>query len=181
VIGSSMAPIKHRSRIHPLAAKEAPVVVILQRKRSKLFHIITVNTEKHLVTEGSWFSGRIHEMKCDVSFDDEFLVYLAIGRKYTAWSGLCRLPWLTTLVESENPGINWGGGYFSERNVLITNGWRKISTATDFPSRSHPNRSPTSPPRTVECFTRSSRATASHPSAMTVGVSGLRSTTPSSR
>ena len=128
-----MAPIEHRSRIHLLAAKEAPVVVILQRKRSKLFHIITVDTETHLVTEGSWFSGRIHEMKCDVSFDGEFMVYLAIGRKYTAWSGLCRLPWLTTLVESENPGINWGGGYFSDRNVLVTNGWRKISSAADVP------------------------------------------------
>ncbi|HET7156197.1 MAG TPA: hypothetical protein VFI87_12605, partial [Hyphomicrobiaceae bacterium] len=107
-----MAPIKHRSRIHLLAAKEAPIVVILQRKRAKLFHIITVDTEKHLVTEGSWFRGRLHEMKCDISFDGKFMVYLAIGKgsgKYTAWSGLCRLPWLKTLVESDNPGINWGG------------------------------------------------------------------------
>ena len=131
-----MAPIKHRSRIHLLAAKEAPIVVILQRKRAKLFHIITVDTEKHLVTEGSWFRGRLHEMKCDISFDGKFMVYLAIGKgsgKYTAWSGLCCLPWLKTLVESENPGINWGGGYFSDRNVLITNGWEKVSPAADVP------------------------------------------------
>jgi len=131
-----MAPIKHRSRIHLLAAKEAPIVVILQRKRAKLFHIITVDTERHLVTEGSWFRGRLHEMKCDISFDGKFMVYLAIGKgsgKYTAWSGLCRLPWLKTLVESDNPGINWGGGYFCDRNVLITNGWEKVSPAADIP------------------------------------------------
>lgn len=48
-----MAPIKHRSRIHLLAAKEAPVVVILQRKHSKLFHIITVNTEMERASRGT--------------------------------------------------------------------------------------------------------------------------------
>ncbi|MEZ5908058.1 MAG: hypothetical protein R3D31_04580 [Hyphomicrobiaceae bacterium] len=76
-----MAPIKHRSRIHLLAAKEAPIVVILQRKRAKLFHIITVDTEKHLVQEGSWFRGRLHEMKCDISFDgdDSIASFMAVG------------------------------------------------------------------------------------------------------
>jgi hypothetical protein len=131
-----MAPIKHRSRLHLLAAKEAPIVVILQRKRAKLFHIITVDTEKHWVKEGSWFRGRLYEMKCDVSFDGEFMVYLAIGKgsgKFTSWSGLCRLPWLKALVESETPGSNWGGGYFTDRKVLITNGWEKVSPAADVP------------------------------------------------
>jgi hypothetical protein len=131
-----MAPIKHRSRVHLLAAKEAPVVVILQRKRAKLYHIITVDTEKHSVKEGSWFRGRLYEMKCDVSFDGEFMVYLAIGKgsgKFTSWSGVCRLPWLKTLVESETPGSNWGGGYFADRNVLITNGWQTVSPPADLP------------------------------------------------
>ena|SRR5580704_13074728 len=131
-----MAPIKHRSRIHLLAAKEAPTVVILQRKRAKLFHIITVDTEKHWVKQGSWFRGRLYEMKCDISFDGEFMVYLAIGKgsgKFASWSGLCRLPWLKTLVESETPGSNWGGGYFADRKVLITNGWKKVSPAADIP------------------------------------------------
>ena len=130
-----MAPIKHRSRIHLLAAKEAPIVAILQRKRAKLYHIITVDTEKYLVQEGSWFRGRLREMKCDISFDGEFMVYLAMGSRGDAWSGLCRLPWLKTLVEGENPGTAWGGGYFPDRKVLITNGWlrEKISPAADIP------------------------------------------------
>jgi hypothetical protein len=131
-----MAPITHRPRIHLLAAKEAPTVVILQRKRAKLYHIITVDTEKHLVTEGSWFRGRLYELKCDVSFDGEFMVYLAIGQgsgKFASWTGLCRLPWLKTLVDSETPGPNWGGGYFADRKVLVTNGWEKVSPAADIP------------------------------------------------
>jgi hypothetical protein len=75
-------------------------------------------------------------MKCDVSFDGEFMVYLAIGKgsgKFASWSGLCRLPWLKTLVESKTPGSNWGGGYFADRKVLVTNGWEKISPAADIP------------------------------------------------
>lgn len=130
-----VAPITHRSRIHLLAAREAPAVVILQRKRAKLFHVITVDTETHAINEGSWFRGRLREMKCDVSFDGEFMVYLALGSSGDAWSGLCRLPWLKTLAESENPGSNWGGGYFPDRKVLITNGWseEKVSPAADMP------------------------------------------------
>jgi hypothetical protein len=130
-----MAPTTHRSRIHLLAAKEAPTVVILQRKRAKLFHVITVNTEKHWVKEGSWFRGRLYEMKCDVSFDGEFMVYLALGASGDAWSGLCRLPWLKTLAESESAGTSWGGGYFPDRDILITNGWcrKQVSPAADIP------------------------------------------------
>lgn len=131
-----MAPTKHRSRIHLLAAKEAPIVVILQRKRAKLFHIITVDTERHWVKEGSWFRGRLYEMKSDVSFDGKFMVYLAIGKgrgQFTSWSGVCRLPWLKTLVETETSGSNWGGGYFADRKILITNGWRTVSPPVDLP------------------------------------------------
>jgi hypothetical protein len=64
-----MAPIKHRSRIDLLAAKEAPIVVILQRKRAKLFQVITVGTEKLWVNEGSWFRGVLYAMDSDVSWD----------------------------------------------------------------------------------------------------------------
>jgi hypothetical protein len=43
------------------------------------------------------------------------------------------LPWLKTLAESKTPGSNWGGGYFADRKLLVTNGWEKISAATDIP------------------------------------------------
>jgi hypothetical protein len=38
VLDNAMAPTTHRSRIHLLAAKNATIVVILQRERAKLFH-----------------------------------------------------------------------------------------------------------------------------------------------
>ena len=127
-----MAPISHRSRIHLLAAREAPIIVILQRKRAKLFHVITVGTEKHWVNEGSWFRGVLYAMDSDVSFDGKFMVYLARGADGSTWSGLCRLPWLKTLVHVETPMT--GGGYFSGPNDLKTHGWscgEKIFSSDD--------------------------------------------------
>jgi hypothetical protein len=43
----------HRSRIHLLAAREAPVIVILQRKARQVFHVIALDTETHAIDEGS--------------------------------------------------------------------------------------------------------------------------------
>jgi hypothetical protein len=119
-----MAPITHRSRIHLLAAKEAPTIVILQRKRAKLFHVVTIDTQTHQVTEGSWFRGVIYGLQCDVSFDGKYMAYLAMGKPGPdTWSGLCRLPWLKTLVDVEGVGRAWGGGYFPRRDVFVANGW----------------------------------------------------------
>lgn len=129
-----MAPIAHRSRIHLLAAKEAPIVVILQRKRAKLFHVVTVNTEKHWVNEGSWFRGVLYALDSDLSFDGKFMVYRARGKNRATWSGVCRLPWLKTLVHVEPPIT--GGGYFSGPNDLKTHGWdhcEKIFSSDDIP------------------------------------------------
>jgi hypothetical protein len=81
------APV-HRSRIHLLAAREAPVIVILQRKRAKLFHVITVHTEKHWIGEGSWFRGVLYALDSDVSFDGKFMVYRARGANTQTWTGL---------------------------------------------------------------------------------------------
>ena len=119
-----MALVAHRSRIHLLAAKEAPVIVILQRKRSKLFHVVTIGTDEHWINEGSWFRGVIYAIDSDVSFDGKYMVYRAVGAgrgKYTKWSGVCRLPWLTTHVHVESPLT--GGGYFDGPHDLKTHGW----------------------------------------------------------
>ena len=121
MLENPMAPTAHRSRIHLLAAKEAPIVVILQRKRGKLFHVIAVGTEEHWVSEGSWFRGVLYAMDSDVSFDGNFMVYRARGMRGDTWSGLCRLPWLKTLVHVETPIT--GGGYFSSPRDLKTHGW----------------------------------------------------------
>ncbi len=108
------------SRIHLLAAKEAPIIVILQRKRAKLFHIITVHTEKHWVNQGSWFLGMIYAFDCDVSFDGQFMIYLARGAKGNSWTGLCRLPWLKTLAHADCRAETTGGGTFGDYALLMT-------------------------------------------------------------
>ena len=126
-----MASTPHRSRIHLLAAREAPIVVVLQRRRAKLFHVIAVGTEKHWVNEGSWFRGVLYAMDSDVSFDGRFMVYRARGMSGDTWTGVCRLPWLKTLVHVETPIT--GGGYFSGRQDLKTHGWdcREKSFSSD--------------------------------------------------
>jgi hypothetical protein len=130
-----MAPIRYRSRIHLLAAKDAPIVVILQRKRAKLFHVAMVHTEKHWVAEGSWFRGVLYAMQCDVSFDGKHMVYLARGArgKGATWSGVCRLPWLRTLVHVESPFVE--GGCFSGPRTLATRRWEhcELVSSADIP------------------------------------------------
>jgi len=75
-----MARRHYKSRIHLLVAKNASTVVILQRKRVKLFHIVLVDADKRRVEEGSWFRGKLYALRCDVSFDSMHMVYLAMGR-----------------------------------------------------------------------------------------------------
>lgn len=108
------------ARIHLLAAKEAPVVVVLRRKPAKLFHVLRWDTERDEIESGSWFHGRIYEMRSDVSFDGRFMVYLASGQG-NQWTGVCRPPILTTLVDWSNVGAWHGGGVFSAADRLEIN------------------------------------------------------------
>ncbi len=118
-----MAFRHYKSRIHLLVAKNAPALVILQRKRAKLFHLILVDIKRRQITEGSWFRGKLYMLRCDVSFDGTHMVYLAMGSRGNTWNGVCRLPWLATLTEAENMGAWFGGGYFADKKILRTNGW----------------------------------------------------------
>lgn len=137
-----MASQQVKSRVHFLTARQAPVIVVLQRKRAKLFHVVTVNTRTSKVEEGSWFHGKLYPLRCDVSFDGTFMVYLAMGSDGKTWNGLCRVPWLTTLIDVENMGTWFGGGFFPDRKLLNTNGWAASElTRTDIPFALTPYRS----------------------------------------
>ncbi len=122
-----MAPRQYRSRIHLLVARQAPVVVILQRRRATLFHVVTVKASTRRLAEGSWFRWKLYPLRCDVSFDGNYMVYLAMGARGTTWNGVCRLPWLTTLTEAANMGAWFGGGYFESKTLLRANGWGSAS------------------------------------------------------
>jgi hypothetical protein len=109
------------ARIHLLPAKEAPVVIVIRRKPSRRFHILRWNTETDEVESGSWFTGRIYEMRSDVSFDGEWMIYLAMGATGETWTGICQPPFLRTTVHWENQGTWHGGGVFADRNLLHAN------------------------------------------------------------
>jgi len=121
------------ARIHLLPAKEAPIVVILRRKPSKVFHLMRWNTETDAIEHGSWFRGRLYPLRCDVSNDGNWMVYLALGAGGNTWNGVCKLPWLMTACEAENVGTYHGGGYWADGKTLLTNGWSGIRTVEKFP------------------------------------------------
>lgn len=108
------------ARIHLLPAKEAPLAVILRRKPSKLFHVMTWNTETDAIEHGSWFRGRLYPLEADVSFDGQWMVYFALGANgMDSWTGICRLPMLKTVWDAKS--IIDGGGYWRGRNELYLN------------------------------------------------------------
>lgn len=117
------------ARIHLLAAKEAPYVVIIRRKPSRLAHIMRLNTQTDEIEHGSWFRGRIYEKRCDLSFDGQHMIYLAMGSHAETWNGVCQPPFLKTLVHWENTGTWYGGGLFRSENRLELNEVHSVEDA----------------------------------------------------
>src|SRR5262245_25474668 len=123
---------KTTARLHLLPAKEAPCVVIVRRKPSRTFHIIKWNTDTDQFEYGSWFNGKLYPMRCDVSFDGQWMVYLAMGDGGNVWNGCCRVPFLKTFLEGDNVGTWNGGGFWRDRNSLSTNRWTSFRGSAPF-------------------------------------------------
>lgn len=96
------------------------MVVVLRRKPAKLFHVLRWDTERDEIESGSWFHGRIYEMRSDVSFDGRFMVYLATGQG-NQWTGVCRPPYLKAEIAFPNIGTWHGGGVFTAADRLMIN------------------------------------------------------------
>ena len=111
------------ARLHLLRAPDAPVIVVIRRGPSKLFHVIKWNTEKDKLEHGSWFSGKLYPMRCDVSFDGKWMVYLAMGANGETWNGCCALPFLKTYLEGDNYGAWNGGSFWRDAKTLMLNNW----------------------------------------------------------
>ena len=109
------------ARIHLLVAKEAPCVIVIRRKPSKVAHILKLNTLTDEMEHGSWFSGRIYESRSDVSFDGQYMIYLAMGAVGDTWNGICRPPFLRTEIDWPNIGTWHGGGLFRSPTQLELN------------------------------------------------------------
>ncbi len=112
-------------RLHLLPAHQAQSLVILRRGPSKLFHVLAVDTRTHAVEAGSWFHGKLYPKRCDLSFDGQWLVYLAMGADGRTWNGVCAVPWLKTFAEGSNRDGTWyGGGVFTDKKTLALNYWQ---------------------------------------------------------
>ncbi len=120
------------ARIHLLPAKGSPVVVVIRRKPSKCFHIVRWNTRSDKLEYGSWFHGKLYPKRCDVSFDGQWMIYLAMGASGETWNGVCRLPYLRTFLEGENMGTWFGGGYWQDHRTLLLNGWEPSKGSVPF-------------------------------------------------
>jgi len=119
------------ARIHLLAAREAPYVVVIRRKSSRLVHILRWNTQTDEIEHGSWFNGRLYEKRCDLSFDGRYMIYLAMGSTGTTWTGVCKPPFLRTKVDWPNVGTWHGGGVFQSPTRLEINPGQAQEDALD--------------------------------------------------
>jgi hypothetical protein len=129
-------PSRTTARVHILPAKGAPVAVILRRKPSKCFHVMKWDTRTGRVEHGSWFLGKLYPLRCDLSFDGRWMVYLAMGARGNTWTGLCQPPWLKTVWDAPNTGTWYGGGYWPERRLLLLNGHpAKVVASLPFKTR----------------------------------------------
>ena len=114
-----MTPAKP-ARIHLLPAAKAPVVVVIRRKPSKLFHVIRVDTVTGKYEQGAWFNGKLYAMRCDVSFDGDWLVYLAMGAGGNTWNAVS---------QAAAPDSRRGSRKASARTSAAATGGRATSCA----------------------------------------------------
>ncbi len=105
------------ARMLLIPAKASPYVLVLRRKPSKCFHVMRWNTHKDTIEHGSWFFGQLYPYRCDISFDGQWMVYLALGSKGQTWTAICRLPFLRAITWYENGGTYGGGGIGSSREL----------------------------------------------------------------
>ena len=108
------------ARISLLRALDAPYIVVLRRKPSRVFHVLRWNTQTDVLEPGSWFRGKIYDYKSDVSHDGEWLVYFAKGSDGINWTGISRLPFLKTVAHNPQDHTWGGGGWWGECLTLVT-------------------------------------------------------------
>lgn len=123
-----------KAALHILRAHGAPHAVIIRRKPSKCFHIISWDTKTDRLEYGSWFRGRIYSERCDLSWDGKWMVYLAMRNGgQQIWNGICNPPMLRTLADVPNEGTWAGGGFFPEIGILRSNDvWHSERSLSEF-------------------------------------------------
>ncbi|MEM9478739.1 MAG: hypothetical protein AAGA58_03655 [Verrucomicrobiota bacterium] len=124
---------KEVARLHLLCAHSASKAVVIRRKPSKRVHLISWDTAADAIEHGSWFNGKIYAERCDLSWDGQWMVYLAMGSNGETWNGICKPPWLRTIADVPNVGTWAGGGYFSGKRMLQSNDvWHSDRSLSEF-------------------------------------------------
>lgn len=101
----------------------APYTVILRRKPTNWFHVMRWNTQTDQLEHGSWYAGTLYPKRADVSFDGNWLVFLAMDPGANTFNRIARPPMLTPEVEEPADGTYRGGGYWLTASLLRLNGW----------------------------------------------------------
>lgn len=109
--------------MHLLPAKAAPYVTVFRRKPTNWWHVLRWNTATDQVEHGSWFEGTLYPKRADVSFDGDYLVYLAMAPAPQTWNCVSHSPLLCPIVEVPANGTYHGGGYWAGDSLLRLNGW----------------------------------------------------------
>jgi hypothetical protein len=122
-----MPRTRRTARIHLLAAQKAPLVVVLRRKPTRVFHVLRWNTRTDAIEAGSWFTGRLYEKRCDVSPDGAWMIYFAASPgSASTWTGLAHPPWLRAIAWHAGTGTWLGGGFWRDASTLCVTaypGW----------------------------------------------------------
>jgi hypothetical protein len=126
---------RRTARIHLLAARTAPVVIVLRRKPTRVFHVLRWDTRTDTIEAGSWFFGRIYEKRCDVSPDGAWMIYFAAAPgSAKTWTGLAQPPWLKALAWHAGTGTWLGGGFWRDAGTLCVTaypGWAAPDLQSD--------------------------------------------------
>jgi hypothetical protein len=109
------------ARIHLIAAKEAPIAVILRRKPTRTWHVLKWNLLTDELTPGSWFRGRLYPMRSDLSWDGRLMSYFAMGREGDTWTGISEVPSLKTVVHWANTSTFNGGAVWLRPDIIYRN------------------------------------------------------------
>lgn len=110
--------------MHLLPAKAAPFVTVFRRKPTNWWHVLRWNTATDQVEHGSWFRGTLYPKRADVSFEGDYLVFLAMAPAPETWNRVSRPPLLSPMIEGPANGTYHGGGYWATESLLRLNGWR---------------------------------------------------------
>jgi len=117
------------ARIHILAAREAPVAVVLRRKPSNLVYVLRWDTRADQIQFGAWFRGRVYEGRSDLSPDGRFMSCLVMQRGVTR-NLICHPPDLQVVASWSNHDGAWSGGaLWRTDSRLELNGYRSLGAA----------------------------------------------------